>query len=121
MGSVGSKTRLEVLMDGTEIESDGMTPISRFNDPEFVRRITEICKQILDSGGNIEDVLLFLKETSNRQTPAIKIISGLLNISISQAKGIVNSSETWSSEREAHERLMRDADRAFDELEDHSC
>ena len=97
-----------------------MMPITEFNDPEVVRRITEACKQILENGGNIEDVLLFLKETSNNQIPAIKVISELLRIPISQAKEIVNSSETWSSEREVHDRLMRDVNRAFDELEDHS-
>lgn len=93
-----------------------MLPINEFNKPEVVSRVVDACRHIHAERGDLEDVMSFLRQYTGSKLPSIKIVSHLLDISIGEAKELVDKSRTWLDQQEEDDKLRKMIQDAFDTL-----
>jgi hypothetical protein len=73
--------------------------------PDKVRPLLPACRQILGQGGNMEDVLSFLRQSGCYKLDCIIAVMFLNGLSMGEAKVFVHNSETWSDTRKSDDNL----------------
>ena len=70
-------------------------------------------KLIISSGGDTEQILLFLRQKEFSQIDSIKAIKALYNLDLGAAKHRVHCSETWKDNQDSNNQLHDDAESAL--------
>ncbi|HLO16829.1 MAG TPA: hypothetical protein VK206_18490 [Anaerolineales bacterium] len=85
-------------------------------DIEYQQFITP-CKQMLQEGKTIEEILKYLrKETNSKVVSGAVLINGL-NISSAETKRLIHFSEAWRDVKERDEKFHKDLFSALEELD----
>lgn len=83
---------------------------------EFERYI-EPCKQMLQEGKTIEEILNYLKNETNSKGASIAVLVNGLNIPVEEAKRLVHFSDAWKYVKERDEKFHEDVFSTLDELD----
>ena len=81
------------------------------------RAYIEPCKQMIQDGKTIEDILVYLRKATKSKGDSGVVIMEVLNITPGEAKRLVYTSEAWKDVRERDEKFHEDIFSALENLD----
>ena len=85
-------------------------------DTEYEQYIVP-CRQMLQDGKTMEDVLNYLRKETNSKGACVAILINGLHIPYSDAKRLVHFSEAWKDMKDRDEKFHEDLFSALEEID----